>query len=77
MSIRGEAMTIQKAIKSGKPFRRKAWGKQFPKDWYVKIRSKRNYRTRFWIGDVLGGVTNDSFASTINDILATDWEVKP
>lgn len=63
-------MTIQEAIKSGKPFRRKSDVKKYGwKDWYVnhKPRIMNCYRLNYsyWLHE-----------SIMEDILATDWEIK-
>lgn len=69
-------MTIQKAIESGKPFRRKCWGRRFSKDWYVHPPSKIGGRA----SHLYSIVENWNFISPgnafIRDILATDWEIK-
>jgi len=62
-------MTIQRAINSGKPFRRKRWGKEFTKDWYhmKKARvAKHLYDFRMEYHVFL----------TLESILANDWEIK-
>ncbi len=66
-------MTIQQAIKSGKPFRRKAWGKKWPGDWYVNRRSQINTMKHLF------SLAENWYCSNemkIRDILATDWEVR-
>jgi ABC-type Fe3+-hydroxamate transport system substrate-binding protein len=63
-------MTIQEAIKSGKPFRRKRakTNDSFHKFWH-SMKSVRR-------GDVYH-CPKDWRVFNILDILATDWEVKP
>lgn len=58
-------MTIQEAIKSGKPFKRKYW-----KDWIKRVKDYCVWAT----GVNKNELAND--AISINDILADDWEVK-
>jgi hypothetical protein len=55
-------MTIQEAIKSGKPFRRKGW----PTFWEYDL-------SRDWI---TYEKTSDQPPIRLRDILADDWEVK-
>lgn len=55
-------MTIQEAIKSGKPFRRTEWGSIAP---YIEDTNGFNNELS------CGGYIN------ADDILADDWEVKP
>lgn len=54
-------MTIQEALKSGKPFRRKGWTDWYKRDGvaYINLSDRREYR------DVHP-----------DDILADDWEVR-
>ena len=68
-------MTIQEAIKSGKPFRRKAWAKKYPDEWYVRTESKGRKWT-WWIGEIMVGLTELGAKSFTKDILADDWEIK-
>jgi hypothetical protein len=64
-------MTIQEAIKSGKPFRRKP--NPFDDGWYFFSPSKRIYRET----SPAFGLSVTPAIFTDDDILATDWEVKP
>jgi hypothetical protein len=64
-------MTIQQAIKSGKPFRRKVWVKIGHDDWYNA--KKHNTKTSF---SILGFQGSDCTILGLKDILATDWEIK-
>ena len=57
-------MTIQDAIKSGKPFRRTGWGN---KDYWMEVRDG-------WFSPI--GSSQHAYINP-KDILATDWEVKP
>ncbi len=59
-------MTIQEAIKSGKPFRRPKWSKGV----YIK----ENGTGEFIYHDLVDDGSEDRF--TPEDILATDWEIK-
>jgi hypothetical protein len=59
-------MTIQQAIRSGKPFRRKAWESYISADQHFnKI-----------IPKYIGRIVNSFSVFTVSDILAKDWEVK-
>jgi len=62
-------MTIQKAIQSGKPFRRKPW-------WHTIscYLSNTEYRETIYIG--IKPTTKRRYVPIASDILATDWEVK-
>lgn len=62
-------MTLQEAIKSGKPFRRKSDVKKGYDDWLMnkKTRIKGCCRLDY------DGFGHDAI---IADILATDWEIK-
>jgi hypothetical protein len=65
-------MTIQEAIKSGKPFRRKRWTGFYARvgkkpAWYVRSPSRANGNDTFY--------PTDGFS--VREILATDWKVKP
>lgn len=72
-------MTIQEAIKSGKPFRRKTWGKKWREDWY---RNNPIFRMGslsgriYWIGVNYEALTFDGAKELMRDILADDWEIK-
>ena len=69
-------MTIQKAIKSGKPFRRKTWGKQWPGDWYVYPDHRENLKKRcFRLSSAFPALSEEE-RPLVRDILATDWEIK-
>lgn len=65
-------MTIQEAIRSGKPFFRSAW---------LKGQTFASQEERDWAQDMYEGFNGDNTrelnAITIEDILAEDWEVKP
>jgi hypothetical protein len=70
-------MTIQQALKSGKPFRRKTWGRKYPKEWYVKHKSDVNIKKHlWWVGNNVMLVSENGMLSLIRDILARDWETK-
>jgi hypothetical protein len=58
-------MTIQEAIKSKKPFKRKVWS-----TWFRCIKSHSP-----WLTDIED--KNSEVIIGIGDILADDWEVKP
>jgi len=63
-------MTIQEAIKSGKPFKRRKRKSVF---WTVE---EKRMVLHLFIGKNAGWCRfNDNFS--IPDILATDWETKP
>ncbi len=51
-------MTIQAAIKSGKPFRRKAWGKKWPPIDILEIRKELGWTEEGF--DLLAGVAPES-----------------
>jgi hypothetical protein len=60
-------MTIQGAIRSGKPFRRKGW----TKDMVLQIESESEFIT-----SKVGIVYTGLYVIQPFEILATDWEVK-
>jgi hypothetical protein len=62
-------MTIQEAIKSGKPFRRKGDVKSGNDEWYVNRRPTAKYQWRLNYSYTIHKVI-------MNDILADDWEIK-
>ena len=63
-------MTIQEAIKSGKPFKRSGWMESM---WAIV-----DWDDNEWLHpDGSGGVYYHPDELTPQDILATDWEVKP
>lgn len=62
-------MTIQEAIKSGKPFKRNGWDK-----WYFISPSGRIYCEPNENARV---IAKESVSTNANDILAEDWETKP
>lgn len=65
----GGEMTIQEAIKSGKPFYREAWGKSnlwSPSD-------KDGFQDMYAAFE--GDGTRELSALTIADVLATDWKL--
>lgn len=59
-------MTIQEAIKTGKPFKRRTWVKNA---WTVIFGDVFDYENKYHPSDA-----PDVF--TVSDILAEDWEVK-
>ena len=63
-------MTIQEAIKSGKPFKRKGWREEM-----FAIAELDDDEWLF--ADGSGGVYYHPDELTPQDILAEDWEVKP
>jgi hypothetical protein len=65
-------MNIQDAIKSGKPFRRKSDVKKYGDEWCGYPRSRAERQGVFLL-DFSNMLHNKSI---INDILATDWEIK-
>jgi hypothetical protein len=72
-------MTIQSAIRSGKPFRRKVWARYYGKHyWFINknygIPTKWTYIYSF--RENLVALTKKGANSFIKDILATDWEIK-
>lgn len=62
-------MTIQEAIKSGKPFRRPIWVKDV---WLVII-----HFIPYYIDGLKEGYYTEQTDFNVSDILADDWEVKP
>ena len=61
-------MTIQEALKSGNPFKRKNW-----KRWkVVELKQNGMFYTRYF----LEPLKPESRTFAIDDILADDWEVK-
>jgi hypothetical protein len=60
-------MTIQEAIKSGKPFRRKIDGKRWPTDWYAYPPLKAGLKE-----NIYPWRSPYSDKTLIRDILATD-----
>lgn len=66
-------MTIQEAIKSGKPFRR-------PNSWDGWLDISRNFSNQGWFysAESLSGHAEKwkKFDLTANDITADDWEIK-
>jgi len=67
-------MTIQKAINSGKPFKRSAWH-EFPKNYWID-----NYRNTLIVISISSETNYERVIDTcdidLNSILATDWETK-
>jgi hypothetical protein len=60
-------MTIQEAIKSGKPFRRESWQSDMY-DQFVKVDYDLNI--------IRDARTNVEIEILVSDILATDWIIK-
>lgn len=74
-------MTLSAAIKSGKPFRRKTWGRDYPHDWYIVSNKpwpwtpKKDYN--LWPFYVLfESLTQKGAIFVIKDIQAIDYETK-
>jgi hypothetical protein len=69
-----DEMTIQQAIKSGKPFRRKAW-----KYWWNRLDADLRPRASFTATERRKYSGYSCFRGpkiVVRDILATDWETK-
>jgi len=71
-------MTIQKAIKSGRPFRPIPWGKKWPREWYVyPYHKRRPEKGLFAIDELLIALTKQGASEMLRVLRADNWETKP
>ena len=66
-------MTIQDAIKSGKPFRRKGWGHNS----YLTATRERMSAIKEPDKYLIEWEDEADYLPVTSDIIATDWEIKP